>query len=106
MLDVNLGNKTLVVGVLIALILAYGMVNFNGGTPQTDLAFPKVEASSYTSSSSAPSTETEVVNVASSAPDLVDSDSAALSAVQERKNSDPSWDEDDERHYQRRHAGR
>lgn len=29
MLDVNLGNKTLVIGVLIALILSYGMVNFD-----------------------------------------------------------------------------
>ena len=31
MLDINLGNKTLVVGVLIALILSYGMVNFDSG---------------------------------------------------------------------------
>lgn len=31
MLDINLGNKTLVVGVLVALILAYGMVNFDSG---------------------------------------------------------------------------
>ena len=33
MLDVNLGNKTLVIGVLIAMILSYGMVNFDSGTP-------------------------------------------------------------------------
>ena len=32
MLDVNLGNKTLTIGVLIALILSYGMVNFDSGT--------------------------------------------------------------------------
>ena len=32
MLDVNLGNKTLVIGVLIALILSYGMVNFDSGS--------------------------------------------------------------------------
>lgn len=32
MLDVNLGNKTLVVGVLIALILSYGMVNFDSAS--------------------------------------------------------------------------
>lgn len=31
MLDINLGNKTLIVGVLIALILSYGMVNFDSG---------------------------------------------------------------------------
>lgn len=29
MLDINLGNKTLFVGVLIALILSYGMINFD-----------------------------------------------------------------------------
>lgn len=32
MLDINLGNKTLVIGVLIALILSYGMVNFDSGS--------------------------------------------------------------------------
>ncbi|MBL7649188.1 MAG: hypothetical protein JNK74_23670 [Candidatus Hydrogenedentes bacterium] len=32
MLDINLGNKTLIVGVLIALILSYGMVNFDTGS--------------------------------------------------------------------------
>ena len=32
MLDVNLGNKTLLIGVLIALILSYGMVNFDSGS--------------------------------------------------------------------------
>lgn len=34
MLDINLGNKTLFVGVLIALILSYGMINFDS-TPTT-----------------------------------------------------------------------
>lgn len=43
MVDINLGNKTLVVGVLIALILSYGMVNFDSGTGK-DLAFPKAQA--------------------------------------------------------------
>jgi len=33
MLDVNLGNKTLVIGVLIAMILSYGMVNFDSNVP-------------------------------------------------------------------------
>lgn len=35
MLDINLGNKTLVVGVLVALILSYGMINFDSGNAAT-----------------------------------------------------------------------
>ena len=31
MVDINFSNKTLAFGVIIALILSYGMVNFNGG---------------------------------------------------------------------------
>jgi hypothetical protein len=38
MLDVNLGNKTLVVGVLIALILSYGMVNFDSAPRDSQVA--------------------------------------------------------------------
>lgn len=49
MIDVNLGNKTLIVGVAIALILAYGMVNFNGGQADTDFAFSRAEAASFQS---------------------------------------------------------
>lgn len=49
MIDVNLGNKTLIVGVAIALILAYGMVNFNGGQADADFAFSKAEAASFRS---------------------------------------------------------
>lgn len=38
MLDVNLGNKTLVIGVLVALILSYGMVNFDSGSTVSNKA--------------------------------------------------------------------
>lgn len=43
MVEINLGNKTLVIGLAIAFILAYGMVNFNS-VKQADFAFPKAEA--------------------------------------------------------------
>ncbi len=43
MLDVNLGNKTLVVGVLIALILSYGMVNFDSA-PRDSAVAPALKA--------------------------------------------------------------
>ena len=43
MLDINLGNKTLIVGVLIALILSYGMVNFDS-TPRDSQVVPALKA--------------------------------------------------------------
>lgn len=44
MVDINLGNKTLIVGVLIALILSYGMVNFDSGS-SGNTTVPTIEAS-------------------------------------------------------------
>jgi hypothetical protein len=38
MVDVNFGNKTLIVGVAIALILSYGMVNFNSAMSSAGVA--------------------------------------------------------------------
>lgn len=35
MLDINLGNKTLAVSVLVALILSYGMINFDSRNDAT-----------------------------------------------------------------------
>lgn len=43
MLDINLGNKTLFVGVLIALILSYGMVNFDS-TSRDSQVIPALKA--------------------------------------------------------------
>lgn len=43
MLEVNLGNKTMVFGLVIALILSYGMVNFNS-VQKAEIAFPKASA--------------------------------------------------------------
>ncbi|MBX3179710.1 MAG: hypothetical protein KF886_20340 [Candidatus Hydrogenedentes bacterium] len=43
MLEINLGNKTLVFGIVIALILSYGMVNFNS-MQRAEMAFPKASA--------------------------------------------------------------
>ena len=47
MLDINLGNKTLIVGVLIALILSYGMVNFDSG-PSDSQVMPALKAAIQT----------------------------------------------------------
>ena len=47
MLDINLGNKTLIVGVLIALILSYGMVNFDSGSRDSQV-MPALEAAIQT----------------------------------------------------------
>lgn len=50
MLEVNLGNKTMVFGIVIALILSYGMVNFNA-VQETEIAFPKASAAVTTEAS-------------------------------------------------------
>lgn len=59
MLEINLGNKTLVVGVAIALILAYGLVNFDSGRNETR-AFPAVDAAATPAQAYvAPASETQ-----------------------------------------------
>jgi len=68
MIDVNLGNKTLIVGVAIALILSYGMVNFNGAGPTSDLGFSKVEATSYTHQARKPAPERTPVEAMANVP--------------------------------------
>ena len=57
MVDINLGNKTLVVGVLVALILSYGMVNFDSRN-QSSHFLPVAAASSVTGAATSQASET------------------------------------------------
>ncbi len=66
MLDINLGNKTLVVGVLIALILSYGMVNFDTA-PRDSVVVPALKAAIQ----SAEPTESVVAEDGTTAPEAV-----------------------------------
>jgi len=110
MIDVNLGNKTLVVGVAIALILSYGMVNFNGGKSQANLAFPTVEAASYSSPQpvqAAPAvTEYQATDsttgIAPSATDAGELDAEALAVVQQSRSIEVQPDDSDDRNPRRR----
>ncbi len=68
MLDVNLGNKTLVVGVLIALILSYGMVNFDTGSRDSQV-MPALKAAIHAAEPAA--VESVVAEDGTSAPEAV-----------------------------------
>lgn len=57
MLDINLGNKTLFVGVLIALILSYGMINFDS-TPTNSRTIAAISTSVQAGAPSEPAVAT------------------------------------------------
>jgi hypothetical protein len=86
MLDINLGNKTLVIGVLIALILSYGMVNFDSGSaartsgPAVKTALQQV-VSSKTPTTTASATPAAIETEPNEA---FDSDLAAMGLTEEK----------------------
>ena len=88
MVDINLGNKTLIVGVLIALILSYGMVNFDSGSSRNGTV-PTIETSLDRTASSEPnSVPDQVLEASETAPEVVDDGHLSRAERRELRHQD------------------
>lgn len=101
MLDINLGNKTLIVGVLIALILSYGMVNFDSGvsTPQGIQGLDR-QAAYFDSHRSDSTDRVEATEALAQEPSADLFDGSSLSAIHQHA-SEEVVDENENRHERR-----